>query len=38
MFASFFAALATGVQGVFVNNIVNWLTQLLNTIFPHAPA
>ncbi len=38
MFASFFTAWTTGIQGLFVNNIVSWLTQLLNTIFPHASA
>ncbi len=36
MYASFFSALVTGIQGLFVNNIVSWLTQFLNTIFPHA--
>ncbi len=36
MFASLFTALATGIQSLFVNNIVTWLTQLLNNIFPHS--
>jgi hypothetical protein len=34
--ASFIAALVSAIQGLFVNGIVDWITQLFSTIFPHA--
>jgi hypothetical protein len=33
--ASFLAALVSAIQGLFVNGIVSWLTEILGTIFPH---
>ena len=37
MFGSgFFAALASALQGLFVDGILGWITDFLNAIFPHA--
>ena len=33
---SLFAALASAVQDLVMDGILSWITEILNTIFPHA--